>query len=574
VAHAGQIIADLYRLEEPLGRGAMGRIWRAKHLRLESRVAIKFLEPEICDDPESFNRFLREARAAAAVRSAHVVQIFDCGIDAGTPYISMELLEGESLDKRLFARTVLSDAELVKVFSEIARAVDTAHEFGVIHRDLKPGNIFIVRERDFEFTKVLDFGIAKLMNPGSDVDSAAGTRTGTMLGTPYYMSPEQVRGSRSLDRRTDLWSLAVIAFECLTGQLPFQGESVGSIVVQICTTTPRRPSELADVPPGFDEWFSKGTSKEPSDRFATAREMAEALSELLANAPAPAALPRVSRAGTAREPATLQSGPAPSGVAGGGRGSAPLPTRKLEADPGDAAMSVTRGHAGTIEPVGPASQVPPSASTRALTAAIAPAKASSARAGLSPARGRRAWVAVSVSLLCFSGAAALWQLGSERTPSAVAGAAFSAASPSGSAASSPSGDGAPNEVRAPAARADAPGRHDAGVERVLVSDKLPAPGDPPPDAPSPKEPWAGAAGVDPDMLEPAPLARVAGAKAGAPSKARSERRGTRSSRESTSKKPRRSARSVRPSPAPEPAPAEPTHTPRERQELEPFSDRR
>jgi serine/threonine protein kinase len=533
VVHAGQIIADLYRLEEPLGRGAMGRIWRAKHLRLESRVAIKFLEPELSEDPESYARFLREARAAAAVRSAHVVQIFDCGIDSGNPYISMELLDGESLDKRLFARSVLTDAELVKVFGEVARAVDTAHEFGVIHRDLKPGNIFIVRERDFEFIKVLDFGVAKLMNPGGDVDSAAGTGTGTMLGTPYYMSPEQVRGSRSLDRRTDLWSLAVIAFECLTGRLPFRSDSMGDLVVQICTTTPPRPSELADVPPGFDAWFSRGTRKEPDGRFATAGEMAEALGELLTNAPIPAPLPRVSRAGTRREPATLQSAPALASTSA-------------------ASMASTASTSASV-------------STRALTASIASAPARSARVRSFPARGRRAWMAVSVSLLCFSGAAALWQFAAERAPSAVVGATFTAAGPSV--------NGTPNEVRAQPARADTPTDHGSDVERVLVSDELPAA---PPVAPAPslREPEAGTANVDPGMLESAPLARVAGAKVGASSKARVDRRGTRSSQGSPSKKPRRSARAVPPSSAPARALAEPAQSPRRREELEPFSDRR
>ncbi|HTV19133.1 MAG TPA: protein kinase [Polyangiaceae bacterium] len=286
VEHAGQVIAGLYRLEEQLGRGAMGRIWRAEHLRLRSKVAIKFLDASISGHPEAFERFMREAQSAAAVRSAHVVQVFDCGMDNAVPYISMELLEGESLDQRLSARGALSASELHDIFSGVAQAVDTAHELGVVHRDLKPGNIFITREREVEMAKVLDFGIAKLMNRTGEAAVAAGTGTGVMLGTPYYMSPEQVRGSRDLDQRTDLWSLAVIAFECLTGDLPFRGESVGDIVVQICTAAPTLPSALADVPPGFDEWFVKGTSKDPAGRFATARQMADALGAILLRVPA------------------------------------------------------------------------------------------------------------------------------------------------------------------------------------------------------------------------------------------------------------------------------------------------
>lgn len=169
----GQVIAQRYLLEEPLGRGGMGSIWRAQHLSLDSRVAIKFLDPALAEDGEMLERFLREARSAAAVRSANVVQILDCGLDAGVPYISMELLEGESLDARLKARGRLSPGELDKVFGEVARAISHAHELGVVHRDLKPGNIFIARERDVELAKVLDFGIAKLLNRTGDTARAS-----------------------------------------------------------------------------------------------------------------------------------------------------------------------------------------------------------------------------------------------------------------------------------------------------------------------------------------------------------------------------------------------------------------
>jgi serine/threonine-protein kinase len=277
----GRVIAQRYLLEEPLGRGGMGTIWRAQHLSLDSRVAIKFLDPALAEDGEMLERFLREARSAAAVRSANVVQVLDSGLDSGMPYIAMELLEGESLDARLKARGRLSPAELEKVFGEVARAVEHAHELGVVHRDLKPGNIFIAREREREISKVLDFGIAKVVDSVLGVHLAAGTRTGTVLGTPHYMSPEQVRGQRTLDHRTDLWSLAVIAFECLTGTLPFGSSAIGDLVVQICTAKPRKPSKVAEVPAGFDEWFARGVRKDPGERFASARQMADALSGVL-----------------------------------------------------------------------------------------------------------------------------------------------------------------------------------------------------------------------------------------------------------------------------------------------------
>jgi serine/threonine-protein kinase len=308
VAQPGQIIADRYRLEEPLGHGAMGKIWRAQHLGFNGSVALKFLDPAIADNPDTFNRFLLEAHAAAAVRSAHVVQILDCGIDGSAPYISMELLHGETLDKRLRARP-LTVPELDKVMREVAEAVDNAHRLGVIHRDLKPTNIFIAREREREITKVLDFGIAKIIDPSLDRDSAALTSSGMLLGTPHYMSPEQARGSRGVDYRADLWALAVLAYECLTGQLPFQGGSMGDILVQICTEEAPTPSQLVDVPPGFDEWFRKGTRKEPAERFASAREMAGALSEILAASPERTIRTRGRHTAGAAEPATLRSEP-------------------------------------------------------------------------------------------------------------------------------------------------------------------------------------------------------------------------------------------------------------------------
>jgi serine/threonine-protein kinase len=284
LARSGAVVADRYRLEEPLGQGAMGTVWRAEHLRLKSPVAVKLLDPAIADDPEMLERFVREAESAAAVRGPHVVQIFDCGVEGGAPYITMELLNGESLHTRLQKCTTITPAELNKIFSEVASAVGHAHELGVIHRDLKPANIFLARVGEHEITKVLDFGIAKVLHSMLADGSGAGTRTGTLLGTPHYMSPEQARGSRTLDQRSDLWSLAVIAFECLTGERPFLGDAIGDVVVQICTAAPRLPSAIAEVPAGFDEWFLQGASKDPNRRFSSAREMADALGEILARA--------------------------------------------------------------------------------------------------------------------------------------------------------------------------------------------------------------------------------------------------------------------------------------------------
>jgi serine/threonine-protein kinase len=279
--HAGQLVGDRYRLEEPLERGAMGSIWRAEHVRLRAPVAVKFLDPSLIGDSEMRDRFMQEARSAAAVRSAHVVQVFDYGIERGIPYLAMELLEGENLDTRLTARGTLTAAELNKIFTEVARGIGKAHAMGVVHRDLKPGNIFIAREGEYEITKLVDFGIAKVDAGALKFTQIVGTQLGTLLGTPQYMSPEQVRGSSSVDYRTDLWALAIIACECLTGRCPFPGTTLGDLTIQICTEKPRAPSALGEVPAGFDQWFFKATRKRASKRFASVEEMTAALSQIL-----------------------------------------------------------------------------------------------------------------------------------------------------------------------------------------------------------------------------------------------------------------------------------------------------
>ncbi len=276
----GTEIAGRYRLDELLGKGGMGEVWRAEHLTLHAGVAIKLIDPAATADPVALQRFMQEARAAAALQSPHVVRTTDFGIDDGVPFIAMELLQGESLQKRLEREKRLSPVMTARVIRHVARAVQKAHDAGFIHRDLKPDNIFIVSSDDEDLIKVLDFGVAKAI--GGIVGEAQGsTRTGALLGTPYYMSPEQAQGDRSIDHRSDLWSLAVIAFECLTGRLPFEGTGLGGIIVKICTAPIPVPSSFAPVPPGFDAWFARAVHREPQARFQSAKSMADALSAVL-----------------------------------------------------------------------------------------------------------------------------------------------------------------------------------------------------------------------------------------------------------------------------------------------------
>lgn len=281
----GTVIAGRYRLEEPIVKGAMGTIWRAEHIHLKAPVAVKLLDPVLARDQEMRGRFLQEARSAAAVRSAHVVQVFDSGVEGDTPYIVMELLDGESLDVRLAERGPLSPGELRKVFGEVARALAKAHALGVVHRDIKPSNIFLSREGPYEVTKLVDFGIAKVKSEALAF-THVGTKMGTLLGTPQYMSPEQARGSCTVDYRTDLWAMAIVACECLTGSCPFSGRTVGDLTIQICTERPTAPSDLGKVPRGFDAWFFKATGKNPGQRFKSIAAMEGALTPILVAAEA------------------------------------------------------------------------------------------------------------------------------------------------------------------------------------------------------------------------------------------------------------------------------------------------
>ncbi len=279
-------IIDRYELVSPLGRGGMGEVWRAVHTGLKTPVALKLLRRRASNqdapegdrathlDDQEVERFLREARAAAHLRGAHVVQVFDVGVDGDTPFIAMELLDGEPLDRRLDRLGILPPTEVARIMDQVGRAVARAHAEGIIHRDLKPANIFLIDDGDQ--VKVLDFGIAKITT-ASAVDSASeDTATGAMLGTPFYMSPEQIRG-HEIDHHTDLWSMAVIAYELLVGARPFAGDTMGDLVMRICVEEPPLPSEVGDVPEGFDGWFARGTAKAQEDRFDDVSSLIDAL---------------------------------------------------------------------------------------------------------------------------------------------------------------------------------------------------------------------------------------------------------------------------------------------------------
>lgn len=274
-----KIVAGKFRLTRLLGKGGMGAVWEGVHESLGTRVAVKFIDTDYASSDEIRHRFVNEAKAAARLRSKHVVQVYDQGVgDDGKPYIVMEFLEGEPLDRRLDKVGRLSATETAKIVLHVCRALAKAHEAGIVHRDLKPENIFLVRddEDETELAKVVDFGIAKFTDTSGG--SSSSTRTGAVLGTPQFMSPEQARGLRTVDHRADLWSLGVIAYRCVVGVLPFKGEAVGDLLVNICTADPPPPSSIvADAPPGFDAWVRRALARDQDARFQSAYEVADSL---------------------------------------------------------------------------------------------------------------------------------------------------------------------------------------------------------------------------------------------------------------------------------------------------------
>jgi len=275
VLEPGRILGGKYRLEAEIGQGGMGSVWRSTRLDLGAKVAIKVMHGQTAQNPIGLERFAREAKAAASLGSPHVVRIIDFGLDTEThtPFIAMELLEGESLAQRLDTGVRLTPSAASRVITQVARALSEAHAAGIIHRDLKPANIFLVRNDDDELVKLLDFGVAK-------ATGGVATATGNVMGTPYYMSPEQIHSAKGIDHRSDLWSLGVIASECLTGRKPFTAETLPELAMKIALGRAELPSSVAAVPAGFDAWFARAISVDPAARFQTAAELALALQTL------------------------------------------------------------------------------------------------------------------------------------------------------------------------------------------------------------------------------------------------------------------------------------------------------
>jgi serine/threonine-protein kinase len=275
----GREVGGKYRILRLVGCGGMGAVYEAENLALGKRVAIKLIDLESAGQSEAVRRFEREARTAGALESSHIVQVFDVGtVEDGRPYLVMELLRGENLGSRLHRLGPLSVPEAVHVTVQVLRGLHRAHENSVVHRDLKPENIFLVEtDSDPMFAKIVDFGISKITRRGGALDANTLTQQGVVLGTPFYMAPEQAQALADLDGRADLWSLGAILYECLTGRRPFTGDNYEQVIIAICTQpapslhgAPGIPAPLADV-------VSKALARQREDRFSSAREFLEAL---------------------------------------------------------------------------------------------------------------------------------------------------------------------------------------------------------------------------------------------------------------------------------------------------------
>ena len=249
---AGDVLAGKYRVERVLGQGGMGVVVAAHHLQLDEKVALKFLLPEALGNPEALARFEREARAAVKIKSEHVARVSDVGrLDSGAPYMVMEYLEGGDLQAWLIERGPMPVEQAVEFVLQACEAIAEAHALGIVHRDLKPANLFCVRRADGLLSvKVLDFGISKVTAPGAGDSSM--TRTSAVMGSPLYMSPEQIQSSKRVDARSDVWSLGVILYQLVSGQTPFDAEEVMELAVKIATGEPARlQAARPDVPAAY-----------------------------------------------------------------------------------------------------------------------------------------------------------------------------------------------------------------------------------------------------------------------------------------------------------------------------------
>ncbi len=281
----GEVIAERYLVGEILGGGGMGVVCAGQHVLLGTPVAIKLIHPELKDNQEAVQRFMNEARTAAALKGEHIARVFDVGVlGSGEPYLVMEQLEGMSLDQYLHEHGPLAQAEAVDIILQTCEGLAEAHAAGLVHRDIKPANLFLARGPGPQTSlKILDFGIAKQLVPQDDPGL---TNPGKSLGSPWYMSPEQMLAPASVDARADVWSLGVLLYELLTAKRPFDGETVPQVCATVLTAPSPKPSDSrAGLDPALDEIVLRCLEKEPERRIASVTELARALTAFASGRP-------------------------------------------------------------------------------------------------------------------------------------------------------------------------------------------------------------------------------------------------------------------------------------------------
>ncbi len=273
----GTLVAGKLRVVRLLGKGGMGAVYEVEHEFTKHRRALKLLHADMAKHQHIVARFLREASAAGRIGNQHIVETFDAGkLDSGEPYLVMELLDGETLDARLRRKGTLAVDEIADLVGQACDGVQAAHEAGIIHRDLKPENIVIIERREGPLVKLLDFGISRF-DPAITGTNAV-TREGSALGTPYYMSPEQIEGESDVDARTDVYALGIVLYECATGRRPFEASALPLLSVLIHKGEPTPLATLRpELPSAFVELIARAMARGREARFQTARELGDAL---------------------------------------------------------------------------------------------------------------------------------------------------------------------------------------------------------------------------------------------------------------------------------------------------------
>jgi serine/threonine-protein kinase len=321
---AGLLVGQKYRLERRLGAGAMGEVWLARHQDLNTLVAVKFVDadPESDASERMLERFRFEAQVTAQLgaRSRNIVAVHDYGLHKGVPYLAMEYVPGRSLDALIDACGPLDVEPVADVLDQVAEALALAHGLGIWHRDVKPANVLVIEQDGALIAKVADFGVAKALEQKLEVDRPKTTALGILVGSPAYMSPEQIDG-RPVDARADLWSLGVVAYEALTGTDAFPATTETELFASICLRPHPPPSlRVAGLPRALDAWFERALAKYPEARFASAKEMAAAFRAAIARPLGPrfrarrAVVPAAVAVGLAGLAAVLLARPKPAAV--------------------------------------------------------------------------------------------------------------------------------------------------------------------------------------------------------------------------------------------------------------------